>query len=113
MKAFIICLFTLFVFAGQAFGQGQDEQVVIYDPLFWKDELKLRDSQYRSIQQINTEFYAFLEASTHDTSIDHKKLKAIAREGLLERSHKIWNTLHPGQKRKWKRLWENRYGNVW
>lgn len=109
MKALFNCLIIICFAAGSAFSQEQGQQVVVYDPLFWKDELKLKDSQYRSIQQINTEFYAFLEASTHDVSIDHKNLKAIAREGLIERSTKIWNTLHPSQKRKWKRLWETKY----
>jgi hypothetical protein len=86
-----------------------DEPIVVYDPLFWKSELKLKNSQRQSIEQINSEYYQLIESTVRNSDVSPPELKEIAKEGLFERSQKIWNTLHTNQKRKWMKLWQNQY----
>lgn len=86
-----------------------DEPVIVYDPLFWKSELKLKTSQCQSIQEINSEYYQLIESTVRNSDVPPPELKEIAKEGLVERSQKIWDTLHTNQKRKWVKLWQNQY----
>ncbi len=83
---------------------------VVYDPLFWKEELRLKDSQCQSIQKINSEYYQLIETSVRNTSVGMPEKQEIVKEGLVERSQKIWDTLHTNQKRKWVKLWQHQYG---
>jgi hypothetical protein len=91
-------------FATQAQSSRNDTRdVVMYDPLFWKDELKIRTTQSRRIEQINTEFYQDLrqinvEASSRE--VKHSRLE----EGLQQRSQKIFETLLPKQRRKLEKI---------
>lgn len=93
---------------------GQEDQpenlAVVYDPLFWKEELKLKDSQCQSIQKINSEYYQLIESSVRNASVGMPEKQEIVKEGLVERSQKIWDTLHTNQKRKWVKLWQHQYG---
>ena len=115
MKRLILIGFTCFLLSfvvSPVFGQeaGPENLAVVYDPLFWKDELKLKDSQCQSIQKINSEYYQLIESSIKDTSVSMPEKREIAKEGLVERSQKIWDTLHTNQKRKWVKLWQHQYG---
>ncbi|MBL7870634.1 MAG: hypothetical protein JNM78_03410 [Cyclobacteriaceae bacterium] len=108
--AFVCLPLSFFVYPvlGQ---EGQPENLaVIYDPLFWKEELKLKDSQCQSIQKINSEYYQLIESSVKDSSASIPEIQEIAKEGLVERSQKIWDTLHTNQKRKWMKMWQHQYG---
>lgn len=106
-----IILFSVGFNALTAFGQegDSDEPVIVYDPLFWKSELKLKDSQCQSIQQINSEYYQLIESTVRNSDAFTPQLREIAKEGLVERSQKIWGTLHTNQKRKWVKMWQNQY----
>ena len=88
-----------------AVAQNDDKatKVVLYDPLFWRDHLSLKNDQYRRIERINYEFYEGLREvmkSPHAKSDLNNRLT----EELRERSDKIWNTLYPKQRRKLERI---------
>lgn len=108
----IFACFSLILLVYPALGQeGQPENLaVVYDPLFWKEELKLKDSQCQSIQKINSDYYQLIESSVRNTSVTIPEIPEIAKEGLVERSQKIWDTLHTSQKRKWMKMWQHEYG---
>lgn len=107
-------LFTVIVFSSlQSFAQGDSWQqnhssfspapknIILYDPIFWKNELKLTATQQRKIDEINSDFYENIKAAytKKDSSYPHD----IA--GLLmSRSELIWGTFHHRQKRKWEKL---------
>jgi hypothetical protein len=104
--------FSLSLVVSPVLGQeGQPENLaVVYDPLFWKEELRLKDTQCQSIQKINSEYYQLIESSVRNSSASIPEIQEIAKEGLVERSQKIWDTLHTNQKRKWVKLWQHQYG---
>ncbi len=115
MKRLVLIGFTCFsliLLVYPALGQeAQPETLaVVYDPLFWKEELRLKDSQCQSIQKINSEYYQLIESSVKNDSVSMPEKQEIAKEGLVERSQKIWDTLHTNQKRKWVKLWQHQYG---
>lgn len=79
-----------------------DQNMIVYDPLFWKDKLKLDDSQCMRIREINSVFYKKLS----DVALESNRqvIQAKAAQSLLERSEEIWETFHPKQRRKWKKI---------
>jgi len=94
---------VLISFAAQAqTNQNESRDVVMYDPLFWKDELSLRNNQYRRIEEINVEFYQSLRAIKDETSRETKSNRL--EQGLQERSQKIFQTLMPKQRRKLEKI---------
>ncbi len=113
-RLFLICIlfFSISLLTYPVLGQeGQPENLaVVYDPLFWKDELRLKDSQCESIQKINAEYYQLIESSVKKSTASIPEIQEIAKEGLVERSQKIWDTLHTNQKRKWVKMWHHQYG---
>lgn len=88
---------------------AQDNQtlkaLVVYDPLFWRNELKLDAFQYQKIRQINSEYYERLLAALHDDGKNRSLLKLEVAQSLLERSERIWQIFHPRQRKKWKKMW--------
>ncbi len=82
---------------------SEGREVVLYDPLFWKDELALKNNQSRKIEQINTEFYESLR-SMKDEQPDKNEMTRELERGLQQRSQKIWETLLPKQRRKLERI---------
>jgi len=76
--------------------------MVVFDPLFWKDQLKLDDSQCLRIREINSLFYKKLSDVANEAN--HQVVRAKAAQSLLERSEEIWETFHPKQRRKWKKI---------
>jgi hypothetical protein len=88
---------------------GQDLQptknIVLYDPLFWKDQLKLDAFQCQKIREINSEYYEKLLAVIHGEP-NRKTIQVKAAESLSQRSEEIWETFHPKQRKRWKKLWK-------
>ncbi|HYF69278.1 MAG TPA: hypothetical protein VD884_14135 [Ohtaekwangia sp.] len=77
---------------------------VLYDPLFWKDDLKLSNIQCQRIRDINAEFFQQVITLTkieNRSAVSQKTAKLLS-----DRSEKIWNTFQPRQKKRWKKLWE-------
>ncbi|HEY9045279.1 MAG TPA: hypothetical protein VIN08_05260 [Ohtaekwangia sp.] len=93
--------------------QSQDvKNVVMYDPLFWKDQLRLKDAQCKSITRINQEYYENLKQVIHETPTDRAAIQVRAAEYLQQRNQKIWDTFHPNQKKRWRKLWDHQYAGV-
>jgi len=88
--------------------QGQSikstKNLVTFDPLFWKDELRLNPNQYMTIQNINKDFYEAIYRLVNENEGNVGVMQSATSELLQHRSVKIWNTFHPKQKRKWKKL---------
>lgn len=82
-----------------------EKNMVQYDPLFWKDKLKLNDSQCQKIREINSEYYESLFKAYRKEKQDRNVLRSIADKSLLQRSQEIWETFHPKQRKRWKRMW--------
>jgi hypothetical protein len=94
--------------ASLAFGQQEPTKaLILYDPLFWSEALKLDRDQLQRISDINHDYYQRLMTALQDGRNDPKKLQRIVAESLLLRSQSIWETFHPKQKRKWKKMWGN------
>ena len=102
-RLFIVAVMLLFAVP---FLHGQElkneQTMVVYDPLFWKDQLKLNDSQCLRIREINSLFYQKLSDVAHESN--HQLVRVKAAQSLLERSEEIWETFHPKQRRKWKKI---------
>src|SRR5437870_2442820 len=71
--------------------------LVLYDPLFWKSELKLDAFQAKRIREINSEYYERLMTAIRNEGGDRNRLQTIASESLAERSQQIWSTFHHRQ----------------
>jgi len=111
MKLSFVCL-AIFLFSTAAVC-AQDNQAekgyVLYDPLFWKSQLKLNAEQCQKIREINSQFYEKLSAVAHEET-NHKALRQKAVQTLLERSEEIWETFYPKQRKIWKKMWEDSPG---
>lgn len=106
--------FTLLLLSSlQSFAQDHDERqyhrhspaipksIILYDPLFWKAELKLSSVQQNKIDKINIEFYQSIkQAITKKESLHTQEIAKL----LMRRSDQIWETFHENQKRKWEKL---------
>lgn len=87
-----------------ALGQEEEERaVVLYDPLFWRDELSLKAVQSRQIEEINNEFYESLRHIRTEQS-DKEEMNKQLNEGLQERSKKIYDALQPKQRKRLDRI---------
>jgi len=84
-----------------AHGSSTPKSVILYDPIFWKDQLKLSSVQQQQIDKINADFYENIKM------IYSKKESSYTNEIaqlLVSRSEQIWGTFHHRQKRKWEKL---------
>ena len=94
LKFFCLGFFLL----SAAIVSGQDNQstesIVVFDPLFWKDQLKLDASQRQKIKEINIEYYERLYAIHEEPN--RQKVQARAAQSLLQRSEEIWRHFTPG-----------------
>jgi hypothetical protein len=93
--------------AGVIYAQEVPKAVVVYDPVFWSETLKLDHSQLEKIREINHTYYQTLMAAVETDRNDPKKLQMVVAKSLLLRSQSIWDTFYPKQKRKWKKMWGN------
>lgn len=106
MKSFFVFGLLTTGFYLQANAQEKSEhELVMYDPLFWRDKLSLKNSQSRKIEEINREFYDGLRR-LKQTPGSRSEMKTQLKDGLQERSEKIWATLHNKQKRKLEKIIE-------
>jgi hypothetical protein len=104
LRGFCVSL-VLLALSLSANGQvGEGKVIIKYDPLFWKDQLKLSTDQYIKIREINYEYYQKLMNVAQQKVTNHVALKVKANEFLEERSNQIWNTFHSRQKRKWMKM---------
>lgn len=95
------------VFSGVAFAQEQPEakkNVITYDPVFWREELRLDAIQYNKIQEINNDFYKQLKEVSVKGSDSRQAVQAKLTESLQQRSQQIWQTLYPRQRKKLERI---------
>lgn len=103
IRPFLVAVVLL---ATVSFAQAQDlkseQNMVMFDPLFWKHELRLNDSQCLRIREINSDFYKKLSDVANESN--RQVVRAKAAQSLLERSEEIWETFHPKQRRKWKKI---------
>jgi hypothetical protein len=85
----------LIVFA--SFAQSKIPNNVVFDPLFWRSELKLKQEQVHKIDEINMGFYSRILNARDQAGINLDEL-------TRERSEQIWNTFSAKQRKRWKRL---------
>jgi hypothetical protein len=107
MKLVVVVLVGLMLFKSfesHAQEAKTPETAVVFDPLFWKDELKLTASQYQAIQNINREYYESIYRAADENQGNISLLQHKTTQLLQNRSEKIWNTFLPKQKRKWEKL---------
>ena len=106
--------FTLMLLSSvQSFAQDDEYQnhtahssaipknIILYDPLFWKAELKLSSIQQNKINKINTEFYQNIKHAYSKKEASHTQ---EITQLLMRRSDQIWETFQENQKRKWEKL---------
>lgn len=103
MKKLII--FVGFILLSSPLVRAQDANLVQYDPLFWKDKLKLDRDQCQKIKEINSEYYESLFTAYEEEKDDRNALRKLANKSLLQRNQEIWETFHPKQRKRWKRIW--------
>ncbi|HTF22097.1 MAG TPA: hypothetical protein VK658_28645 [Chryseolinea sp.] len=102
-RLFIVAVMLLSTVSALRAQELKSEQtMIVFDPLFWKDQLKLKDSQCLRIREINSLFYKKLTDVANESN--HQMVRAKAAQSLLERSEEIWETFHPKQRRKWKKI---------
>ncbi len=105
-------LFIVFIIGTKATAQDYSsahtesgpKSLIYFDPIFWKDQLKLSSLQQKKIDRINYEFYENLKKAYsiygHQESSHYGEIKDL----LANRSEQIWETFHGKQKRKWEKL---------
>ncbi len=104
-----LSIFVLLSAVTSVYAQNEKwpNQMVLFDPLFWKDELKLDAAQCQEIRRINSQYYEKLSAVALDSN--PRNVKAKAEMSLRERSEEIWETFHPKQRKRWKKIWDNEF----
>lgn len=105
-RAFFIGIFLFSATIGYSQDGQHEKGFILYDPLFWKDQLKLDAFQCRKIREINSHYYEKLSAVVHEEK-NRNTVKVKAAESLQQRSEEIWETFYPKQRRRWKKIWEN------
>jgi trehalose/maltose hydrolase-like predicted phosphorylase len=105
----VFVLATLMLLTQTGYGQDHSsETIVVFDPLFWKDQLKLDEFQCRKIKEINTTFYQQLSVVSHNET-NRNDARRKAEQSLMQRSEEIWETFHPKQRKRWKKMWQDNY----
>ncbi|MBA4053289.1 MAG: hypothetical protein C0490_01115 [Marivirga sp.] len=105
-RTFVTAVFLFSAAAGYCQDNQQTKGFVLYDPLFWKDQLKLDAFQCQKIREINSQYYEKLSAVIHEEK-NRNKVKVKAAESLQQRSEEIWETFYPKQRKRWKKIWEH------
>ena len=102
-KAFGLFCLSVFIFYGINGQHSAEIEKVIYDPLFWKSEIRLTKFQCEEISRINTSFYQLLYSA--DSLDSASRIRIDELYFLIHaRSEQIWNVFSDRQKRKWARL---------
>ena len=110
-KIFSITCLVLSLLAGRAFAQHNGTNVVGYDPLFWKAELRLTTEQCLQLRDINAEFYKSLETCVSDNA-KHGVEKVKIIQLLGNRSERILNVFSERQRKKWDKIATIYQGNI-
>lgn len=100
----VIVILLLMASVAPAQDQPAAGNMVVFDPLFWKERLKLNSEQCQRIREINSTFYRKLSDVASESN--HQVVKARAAQTLLERSEEIWETFDSKQRRRWKKIAE-------
>ncbi|MBT1697626.1 hypothetical protein KK083_12110 [Fulvivirgaceae bacterium PWU4] len=109
-KRFVLLLiFTVLAYGCHAQQETSLKTLVLYDPLFWRHELRLDSHQSRKITDINREYYARLMAAVSEMPGDRTALQLTVARCLLNRSQSIWETFNAKQRRKWRKIWRDRF----
>ena len=103
-RILVFCISMLMAHAGLGQTTRLDKQLIVYDPIFWKNDLKLSTFQCRKIQNIDIEYYEHLIAAFRSGDANQSQLQLKVVECLTDRSNRIWETFKPKQKRKWKKI---------
>jgi len=109
IRSFCLYVGLLLMLTVAGYGQGslESENIVVFDPLFWKHQLKLDDFQCRKIKEINSEYYEQLSVVIQERN--RQTMQTKAAQSLLQRSEEIWETFHPRQRKRWKKMWQQNY----
>lgn len=99
----------MFGFALAGYGQegSAPKTEVLFDPLFWKKDLKLSPLQCQKIREINSAYFMKLTAALHQDINNRSAMRVKAVQFLSDRSEKIWETFQPRQRKKWQKLWDD------
>lgn len=113
MKKLIIVLGIIMFSWGSVSAQDikESEKLIQYDPLFWKDQLKLDNEQCIKIREINGEYYKSLFSAYRQEKDDRKALRKLADKSLMQRNQEIWDTFDSRQRKRWKRIWQASIGH--
>jgi hypothetical protein len=102
MKSLLISIFLLTACVCGCLAQTAANDVkVVYDPLFWKEKLKLNRNQCEQISHVNTAYYQAIQTAARAKS---QKQKIEPYKLLHERSEQLWNIFSSKQKQKWRKL---------
>lgn len=100
----VLVIGVFFSFYGSAQALKTAGAMVTFDPLFWKDNLKLTDDQYKAIQRINSTYYESIYRLIDEHPGEIAYLQHATAKLLQDRSERIWNTFRARQKKKWDKL---------
>ena len=111
MRILSFCIVVL-IFGSQAQAQyytinnssAVPKSLILYDPLFWKDQLKLSFIQQKLIDKINIEFYESIKATYSTYKGKQASHQVEITDLLMSRSEQIWEIFRNRQKRKWEKL---------
>src|SRR5690606_36284490 len=95
-----------------SYAQDSPESIVVYDPIFWKDDLKLKTEQCHEIRAVTTEHYEKILDTYEECAHDRREHNPALLQCSVERSHQIWQIFRPRQRKKWTKLWHERYTEV-
>ena len=109
LSFFCLCILLCSTVVTRAQESQDAKGYVLYDPLFWKSQLKLDETQCQKIREINSQFYERLTAVAHEEA-NHNEIRQKAVETLMQRSEEIWETFYPKQRRMWKKMWSDNSG---
>jgi len=104
MKAILLLIVLLtgpVVFAQQ---KSDGKATILYDPSFWRYELRLNGDQYKRMQDINKEFYERLVSAFKEMRNDRKAFRSVYEQCWMNRNTQLWQTMNSRQKKKWKKI---------
>lgn len=107
-----LIVLALAFMAISVYGQDSPESIVLYDPIFWKDDLKLKSEQCDEIRAVNIEYYEKILDTYEESANDRRELSRAILQCSAERSNQIWQIFSPRQRKKWMKLWHERYSEV-
>lgn len=104
MKIVLMCLILMTSSLLRAQQVASEEQVVTYDPSFWKKELRLDNLQYRRMCEINFEFYNNLIVAFRSMKDDRVAFRSVFSQYWSTRNTQLIQTMNERQRKKWKRI---------